>query len=142
MSTATLSPDELEVLNATADDFENLEQIFQSVRLAHPSTSLTVVAATVHTLVARDLLAPRADENGQPISRANDPSLVWRAWFEMTPLGREAWSSAGREAASAPRPSRKSRFGAWSDIAVDLPLDVFQETRREMSGGSGESPPG
>jgi hypothetical protein len=132
MSTVTLSPVELEVLNSAADDAENLEQVYKLCQHATSPITLTEIAESVRCRIEKGLLAPRADENGRPISQVGDPSLIWRAWFEMTPLGREAWASSSRGTTSDPLPPRASRFGAWKDIAVGVPVDVFQENRREM----------
>jgi len=102
-----------EVLNATADDWENLEQIYQSVcfdfsaegyqnrergayylRPARGAPSLEAIADHIAGLVSAGLLAARSAESGASLSDLNDPSYVWRAWFRMTPAGREAWNSS------------------------------------------------
>jgi hypothetical protein len=101
-----------EVLNATADDCENLEQIYRlvSYELIETPDSLTKsiydyrsipgapflseVADRVRALVDRGLLRPVMDEEGRPWQAREDLSYVWRAWFEMTPEGRNAWETS------------------------------------------------
>ena len=130
----SLTPTEWEVLNATADDPENLEQIFRMVRDSSPSIPLSEVADAVLTLVEKGLLAARGEEGGQPMLLTTDLGYVWRAWFAMTPRGRETWvaHAPGKSSATA-IPSGRIYFGAWKDIAVDIPLEDFQEARHEMS---------
>jgi hypothetical protein len=104
-----LHPVDWEILNATADDCENLEQIYLSVcfelvearpdmkhshRRLQPAILLQDVADRVRGLVERGLLRPVMDEEGGPPPSLADLSYVWRAWFEMTPDGRRSWESA------------------------------------------------
>src|SRR4051794_32205798 len=89
-----LTPTEWEVLEATADDVEDLEQIYINIRHLTPVARLSEVANAIRSLVERGLLAARIDENGQPPPAPNDLSYVWRAWFERTPDGRDAWASS------------------------------------------------
>ena len=119
---------EWEILNATADAMGNLEQIEDRLRSESRIVPLPQVADAIHALVERGLLAPRWDEGGQPSRPAGDLGYVRRAWFVMTPRGREAWAS------SAPTtPPGRLHFGVWNDLAVDIPLEEFQAVRREMS---------
>jgi hypothetical protein len=130
----SLNPTEWEVLNATADDPENLERIFRMLRDSSPSITLSEVADAVHTLVEKGLLAARGEAGGQPLPLTSDLGYVWRAWFAMTPRGREAWVAHAPEKSSATTiPSGRFHFGAWKDIAVDIPLEDFQEAGHEMS---------
>src|SRR6266404_5990020 len=94
-----------EVLNATADDCENLEQIYRQVCYAVIKTadsqakavydyrpvpgapSLGDIAERVRNLVADGLLKPVMDEEGRPWQERDDLSYVWCAWFSMTPEG-------------------------------------------------------
>jgi hypothetical protein len=108
------------VLNATADDFEDLERIYRSLSLefspgkydpSDPSSfywreakdcvPLAEIADCVRDLVDRGLLSVKLqDECGTSYTRT-DPSYVWRGWFQMTPYARtlvESWSEAGHGA--------------------------------------------
>lgn len=96
-----------EVLNATADDWENLEQIYQMVcfevvalsgagaahqlRPCPGAPGLADIAEHVRELISLGLLEAREEEGG-PVSGSDDGGHVWRAWFRMSPAGREAWS--------------------------------------------------
>jgi hypothetical protein len=96
------------VLNSTADDAENLEQIYRSLALercadpdhpgdpsaycwreSQPRILLSEIADAIHSLVARGLLVPRRDPARELDS--DELSDVWRAWFEMTEQGRSLW---------------------------------------------------
>ncbi len=102
-----------EILNATADDWENLEQIYHLIsfdfssehyenrdrgayylRPAQGAASLEEIAARITSLVEAGLLAARLGESGSPVSDPSDRSYVWLAWFHMTPDGRSAWESS------------------------------------------------
>jgi hypothetical protein len=97
------------VLNATADDSEDLEQIYRAINLefcaqesspywrdAKDQVPLAEIAECIRGLVAQGLLAVRiADGGGQP--DMHDLSYVWNGWFQMTPEGRALVAS------SAPR---------------------------------------
>jgi hypothetical protein len=100
------------ILNATADDAENLEQIYRQVSFellpAAPGGSsatycyrpvagaplLHEIAEGVRQLVGRGLLEVARDESDGPPPEAGDLSYVWRAWFRMTPAGRRVWESS------------------------------------------------
>jgi hypothetical protein len=104
-----------EVLNATADDCENLEQIYRMVclefspeaferqgfcyRLARGAPLLEEVADRICSLTKAGLLFAVMDENGDPVHDFEDASYVWRAWFAMTPAGRAAWELSEHAAA-------------------------------------------
>jgi hypothetical protein len=98
------------VLNATADDAENLEHIYRCLafeqasdterashagshcwREARPSISLGEVADAIQALVARGLLIARWDP-AEP-AHPDDLSYVWKAWFEMSEEGRSLWQA-------------------------------------------------
>src|SRR5260370_12185474 len=111
-----------EVLNATADDCEDLEQIYRQVCLEFSSQDrerggyyyrpvkegplLYEVADRIRSLVENGLLAPVMDEKGLPVSDLTDQSYVWRAWFRMTPDGRSAWASSEHAALAQQEQSR------------------------------------
>jgi hypothetical protein len=89
-----LNATEWEVLNATADDWENLEQICSLLRAGGPGKPLPLeaVADGIRNLVESGLLAARLPDADGLLTDFRDLSYVWRAWFQMTPAGREAWS--------------------------------------------------
>ena len=105
-----LHPIDWEILNATADDGENLEQIYLAVcyeflpggsgerhsyRRVKDAVLLQEVADRIRGLVEKDLLAVVMDEEGRPSPDLGDLSYVWRAWFAMTPEGRRLWAASG-----------------------------------------------
>ena len=110
-------PDQLEweILNATADDWESLQQIFLAVccdvtdgAVSRPNGPALVVrsfprirevADGIVRLVEAGLLAAREEDGGAAVSNLDDKSYVWRAWFAMTPAGRAAWESSEHAAA-------------------------------------------
>jgi hypothetical protein len=98
-----------EILNATADDWENLEQIYRAVcfeicpeksgeaghedyllRPVRGAPTLEELADRIHKLVADNLLIPRFAENEDPPHHHD----VLRAWFVMSSHGRKIWSSS------------------------------------------------
>jgi hypothetical protein len=98
-----------EVLDATADDWENLQQIFFAVCCEVPDAipqeqyglvyapkhvpRLREVADQVVRLVEAGLLEAREEDRDAPVSDLSDRSYVWRAWFAMTPKGRAVWGA-------------------------------------------------
>lgn len=109
----TLDKTAWEILNATADDWENLEQIYQMVcfdfsaenyaeaekgayymRPAQEAPLLEEIADRIGELVECGLLEARTGKGDQSVTDLSDRSYVWRAWFRMTPLGRSAWTSS------------------------------------------------
>src|SRR5437868_3992328 len=99
----TLDETDWEILDATADDCENLEQIYLSVcfepcgegpgnagrgelsyRRRRRTVLLSEIADRVRSLVDRALLKPVMDEDGGPVASLEDLRYVWRAWFGMT----------------------------------------------------------
>src|SRR5262249_36205800 len=91
-----VSRTEWEVLNATADDWENLEQIYQTVRReTRPAGGeLRAVTDSIRRLVEGGLLAARLEDGREVTPVSGDLSYVWRAWFNMTTAGREVWEKA------------------------------------------------
>jgi hypothetical protein len=102
-----------EILNATADDWEDLEQIFLAVcfevitsgeegtpgtgcyyRRVRRAVLLPEIADRIRSLVDCDLLSAVDEENGRPVTNKDDLSYVWHAWFRMTPQGRDLWASS------------------------------------------------
>jgi len=95
----TLNSTEWEILNATADDWENLEQIFQQLnsgdgRLREAAHSLREVADGICNLVESGSLEARSEAGGAIAPIGNEKSYVWRGWFRMSPQGREAWAAS------------------------------------------------
>ncbi len=102
-----------QILDATADDWENLEQIYLMLCLDFSSENykarnegayylrptrgavlLEEIAYRIPKLLAAGLLAARWGESGEQVSDLNDLSYVWRGWFRMTPQGRSMWDSS------------------------------------------------
>jgi len=101
-----LSRIEWEVLNATADDWENLEQIY--LLLTQPmgqvngvGPSLNEIADAICALTNAGLLEARL-ENGRMLPMpCQDLHYVWQAWFRMTAQGRSAWNAASPVASAS-----------------------------------------
>jgi len=102
-----------DILNATADDWENLEQLYQLIcfdfsadayeerergayylRPSPGAPSLETLADRVIDLVEAGFLATRQESSGEPVADLCDRRYVWRAWFQMTAVGRSAWASS------------------------------------------------
>ena len=102
-----------EILNATGDDWENLEQLYQLIcfdfspeayeerergayylRPSPGAPSLEALADHIADLVDSGFLAARQAESGEAVTDLTDRRYVWRAWFQMTPAGRSAWASS------------------------------------------------
>lgn len=103
------------VLNATADDFEDLEQIYRSINLefrsqedevptsfywsdAKDRVPLSEIADCIRILLGQGLLTARMADTGGPPDM-NDPSCIWRAWFQMTPEARSLVESSASQSA-------------------------------------------
>lgn len=99
-----------DILNATADDWENLEQIYHMVCLEFSAENyetggfylrpipdaplLEEIADRIGHLFEASLLEGRL-ENGNTVSPGKvDANYMWRGWFRMTPQGRQIWESA------------------------------------------------
>ena len=95
-----------EILNATSDDWEALEQIYQSVCLDFSSENnekdgpnsfywrengrgflLSQVADSMKRLVSTGLLLARREDGNFVASVSGDD--VWRCWFRVSEIGRE-----------------------------------------------------
>lgn len=105
------------VLNTTADDFEDLEQIYRSISLEFsaerydPSdpesfywregadaVPFSEIVEALRFLVDQKMLSARLS-NGDPVVHPDsDLSYLWRAWFGITDAGRTALSSSGKTA--------------------------------------------
>jgi hypothetical protein len=101
-----------EILNVTADDWENLEQIYRQIcfgfspdgdgpgnagsgfyRPIPMAPLLGEVAERIRCLVEAGLLTVKVDENDPLPQDPGDLSNVWRGWFSMTPEGRKIWAA-------------------------------------------------
>jgi hypothetical protein len=90
---------EILILNATSDDFENLEQIYRSVclefspehydpnnsksfywRESANAPSLAELAEAVKKLALEGVLEAKT-EAGKPANLKGDSSIIWQAWF-------------------------------------------------------------
>jgi len=101
-----------EMLNATADDCENLEQIYRQVcysllpdnsedhnatflyKPAKDAPFLSEIADRIRLLVEQGFLTIVMDEEGHRWRGRDDLSYVWRCWFSMTPQGNTLWESS------------------------------------------------
>src|SRR5262249_1923732 len=102
-----------EILNATADDWENLEQIYQMIcfdfsaenyaeaekgayfmRPAEGAPLLEAIADRICQLVESGMLETRSGNGDRFVPDLTDRGYVWRSWFGMTPVGRSAWISS------------------------------------------------
>jgi hypothetical protein len=109
----TLDKTAWEILNATADDWENLEQIYLLVcfdfsgenyaeqetgayylRPTQGAPALEELADRICQLVESGLLEAHLGEGNPAMLDVNDRSYVWRAWFRMTPNGKSIWASS------------------------------------------------
>lgn len=104
---AAITTTQWRVLNATADDFENLEQIYRSLCLEFSSENyeasdrrmfywresadavpLVEIVDAIRSLVDKGLLSVRLPQGDSFTIRSNDLSYLWRGWFTMTDAGR------------------------------------------------------
>ena len=96
------------IMNATSDDYEDLEQIYRSTALefsaerynptdadafywreAKEALLLSDIVDNIRLLVSQGLLSVKlATANVLPDTN-NDLSYLWRGWFRITPKGRE-----------------------------------------------------
>jgi hypothetical protein len=109
---STLDKTGWEILNATADDWENLEHIYHAIcfevatennegpdsgatylRPAKGAPLLQEIADRTCELVESGLLEARLELEGSGLD-LRDRSYVWRGWFTMSPQGRSAWSAS------------------------------------------------
>jgi hypothetical protein len=80
------------VMDATADDWESLEQILPHVRACHGPIEPSALAVIIAHLIREGLM----EEMQHPII---DPAVVVadpiEFWFRMTQRGRKLWDSEG-----------------------------------------------
>jgi hypothetical protein len=101
------------ILNATADDYEDLEQIYRAIclefsperynpldptsfywREAKDRVPLSEIVDNLRSLANGDLLAVRSADGSVPAGTTNDVSYLWQSWFRITPKGREILASS------------------------------------------------
>jgi hypothetical protein len=94
------------ILEATSDDFEDLEQIYRSIclefsperyDLADPNAfywresadriRLGDLIDNLKALVDEGLLRVRVPDSDEPPDTSGDLSYLWRGWFGLTPQG-------------------------------------------------------
>lgn len=97
------------ILNAVADDYENLEQIYRSMcltlsshnyrpsdpnafywREAEDAVTLSEIIEGIRVLVESGLLSVRLPESGAYTPTSQDVSYLWRGWFTVSEKGRIA----------------------------------------------------
>jgi hypothetical protein len=80
------------VMDATADDWESLDQILPHVRETHGQVEAVAVAKVIARLIEEGLMEEmqRASVSAQAI--VSDPIEYW---FRMTPGGRATWETEG-----------------------------------------------
>ncbi len=79
-----------EVLNATADDWESLEQVHPAVCRFVAPVSEGIVASVIARLVRDGLMEEMSGGVIDPAAIAANPTEFW---FRMTPHGREVWEA-------------------------------------------------
>jgi len=89
---ALLDPLTWRVMNATADDWESLEQILLHVQQFHGIVDPSEVAEVVVRLVRDGLMEEMRHSSVGAQAVVDDPIEYW---FRMTPLGRSLWDSDG-----------------------------------------------
>ena len=131
----SLTPIEWQVLELTAREPENLEQIHEHLHRPPWTTRLADAADALRALVEKGMLSPRHDEAPPP----EDLSRVWKATFEPTPQGREVLSQV-RPGPPPGWPKGRVYLGMFEGLIPDIPFEVFKENRREMSPKYSEEP--
>lgn len=105
-----------QILDAVADDWENLEQVYQMIcfdfsaeiyenhgsgafflRPTPHAPLLEEIADRICALVEAGLLEVRLDGQDVTALDLNDRSYVWRGWFQMTARGKSVWQSSELE---------------------------------------------
>ncbi len=97
------------VLNATTDDFENLEQIYRSIcldfsaeryapsnpgsfywRESADAVPLSEIVEALRFLVDHHMVSARLPEGEVVVPGSNEVSYLWNSWFGITAAGRTA----------------------------------------------------
>ncbi|GEM_PF-4451467 len=101
---SAITQDQWLILNAMADDYENLEQIYRLIclevspegynpsdpnsfywREAKDRVPLSDIVDNLLLLVKEGLLSVRMEDGRVPSDTKNDLSYLWRGWFKITP---------------------------------------------------------
>ncbi len=105
------------ILNALSDDCEDLERIYRGLcydcvpaatgnwneyRAIAGAPLLWEVVEHLRELINRGLILPAMDEHKQTWNPPGDDSVLWKAWFAMTPTGRDEWERSEFFDESAP----------------------------------------
>lgn len=109
------------VLNATSDDFENLEQIYRSIclefsaerydpsdpqsfywREGADAVPLSEIVEALRFLVDHHMLSARLPQGDIVAPLSNELSYLWRAWFGITAAGRVALTSDRQSSGAEP----------------------------------------
>jgi hypothetical protein len=80
------------VMDATADDWESLEQILPHVRETHGPAEAVVVAESIVRLMVEGLMEEMRHATVSPQAIVCNPIDYW---FRMTPRGRAIWDTDG-----------------------------------------------
>jgi hypothetical protein len=79
-------------MDATADDWESLEQILPHVREAHGPVEAIAVAEVIARLMVGGLMEEMQHASVRPRAVVSEPIGYW---FRMTPRGRVLWDAEG-----------------------------------------------
>ncbi len=82
-----------EIMNATADDWESLDQVMPSIMPHCGPVDAPAIARAIACLVNDGLMEEMRHGSVEPTSVVEDPMEYW---FRMTPHGRELWDSQAR----------------------------------------------
>jgi len=91
---STLDKPSFFLMNATADDWESLEQIMPQVKEFAGVTDSLLVSRLIVELIADGLLEEMKHTPVTPQMIVERPIEVW---FTMTPAGRALWDSEARK---------------------------------------------
>jgi hypothetical protein len=112
----SLTKTQIQILNATTDDYEDLERIYRSIclefsadrydpsnrnafywRESKDRVPLSELVENLRSMVAHGLLTIKLPDPSEPLDTASDLSYLWRGWFCITPKGRSSLESACRK---------------------------------------------
>ncbi len=80
------------VMDATADDWESLEQILPHVCATHGPVEAIAAAEVIARLMAESLMEEMQHASVIPQAIVSNPIEYW---FRMTPRGRDLWDAEG-----------------------------------------------
>jgi hypothetical protein len=103
------------VMDATADDWESLDQILPYVRETHGSVEALAVAEVIARLLGEGLMEEMQHASVSPPAVVSNPIEFW---FRMTPGGRTIWDVEGE---------RWRAFWDARQRALDEADDAFYE---------------